>query len=201
MITLGLTGGIGSGKSTVSEMLARRGALIFDADVEAKEIMASNPEVRRELIEAFGQETFDDEGQLDRAYLASRVFASEEEVARINAIVHPRVHAAFEELADRGRQEGKSLVVYEAALIFESGADELVDAVAVVDAPEETRIARSMARDGSTREQVMARMRHQVPAEVLRDRADYLIDNSGNLRHLETEVNLFLQRVLRGKIE
>lgn len=201
MITLGLTGGIGSGKSTVSEMLARRGALIFDADVEAKEIMASNPEVRRELIEAFGQETFDDEGQLDRAYLASRVFASEEEVARINAIVHPRVHAAFEELADRGRQEGKSLVVYEAALIYESGANELVDAVAVVDAPEETRIARSMARDGSTREQVMARMRHQVPAEVLRDRADYLIDNSGNLRHLETEVNLFLQRVLRGETE
>ena len=189
MTTIGLTGGIGSGKSTVSRMLAERGAAVFDADSEAKALMESDADLRRELIEAFGPDAYDDRGRLNRAYLAQQVFSSEEEVARMNALVHHRVHAAFERHALRAAAEGRELAVYEAALIFESGADRHVDAVVVVDAPEEVRIERSIARDGSTRKQVLARMRHQLPPEHLVERADYVIDNSGSVDQLESQVD------------
>lgn len=188
MFTLGLTGGIGSGKSCVSRIFASLGARIFDADREAKSLMEQDSEIRRELTEAFGPEAFDRDGRLNRALLAERVFADEANVTRINQIVHPRVHRALDQARAEAEREGVDVLVHEAALIFESGSDRLLDAVAVVDAPVETRIARVMARDGVTREQVLSRMRHQLPPEELRARADYVIDNSGSLPALRPAV-------------
>lgn len=196
MTTLGVTGGIGSGKTTVCRMLEELGARVFYADIEAKRLMQEDPEVRAEIQAAFGAESYDAEGNLNRTHLAEKVFGSDEDVARINAIVHPRVFEAFEEARQKAQREGVALLVHEAALIFEAGAEKHLDAVAVVDAPEAIRIRRVTARDDVPPEAVRARMGHQLPPEELRRRADYVIDNSGSKRDLHTEVERVFRAVL-----
>ena len=189
MQSLGVTGGIGSGKTTVCRMLETLGARVFYADVEAKRLMQEHPDVRREITAAFGAESYDNRGRLDRAYLAGRVFASEDEVARINHIVHPRVFEAFEAAKAAARQDGVDVLVKEAALIFEAGGERHLDAVAVVDAPRSERVRRVARRDQVTPEQVLARMGHQLPPEELRRRADYVIENDGSLAELQRQVD------------
>jgi len=184
MTTLGVTGGIGSGKTTVCGFLAEKGAKVFYADLEAKRLMTEHEGVRRDLIEAFGPESYADDGSLNRTYLAEAVFGTPENVERINAIVHPRVHEAFAEATERAREEGIDLLVHEAALIFESGGDAHLDAVAVVVAPDEDRIARVVERDDTSPEAVRARMGHQLSQDELRARADYVIENDGTLDDL-----------------
>jgi dephospho-CoA kinase len=188
MKTLGVTGGIGSGKSAACRMFEDLGACVVYADAEAKRLMAEDPMLRTAITEAFGEESYDAAGALDRPYLAARVFGDEAEVAKLNALVHPRVREALFALRDAAEAEGFDLFVYEAALIYESGADRVLDAVAVVDAPLETRIRRVMDRDGVPREAVLARMRHQMPADDLRRRADFVIENDGDLDGLRTQV-------------
>ncbi len=188
MKTLGVTGGIGSGKTTVCRMLEELGARVFYADEEGKQIMVEDAEARREIIEAFGDESYHPDGRLNRAYLARSVFGDEEKVERINKIVHPRVFARFEDAVAQAREEGVPLMVKEAALIFESGGDRFLDAVAVVDAPEGKRVERVVERDAVEPEAVLARMGHQLPPEELRQRADYLIDNSGSLEETKRQV-------------
>ncbi|GIV60608.1 dephospho-CoA kinase [Rhodocaloribacter litoris] len=196
--TLGVTGGIGSGKTTVCRMLEALGARVFYADDEAKRIMAEDPAVRAELVDAFGPASYDAAGRLNRAYLAQQVFGDEANVARINAIVHPRVYAAFEQARRRAEADGVPLLVKEAALIFETGGDRHLDAVAVVDAPVEERIRRVAERDGATPGQVRARMAHQLPPEELRRRADFVIENDGDLAHLRRQVER-LYRTMTGR--
>lgn len=196
MTTLGVTGGIGSGKTTVCRMLEELGARVFYADAEAKRLMQEDPEVRAEIQAAFGPESYDAEGNLNRTYLAEKVFGSDEDVARINAIVHPRVFEAFQKARQKARREGVALLVHEAALIFEAGAEKHLDAVAVVDAPEAIRIRRVTARDDVPPEAVRARMGHQLPPEELRRRADYVIDNSGSKEDLRAEVERVFRAVL-----
>jgi len=188
MKTLGVTGGIGSGKSTVCRMLEELGASVFYADDVAKRLMEEDERVRDEIREAFGAESYRPDGALNRHYLAQTVFKDPVLVERINQIVHPRVFAAFEEERKRAERAGVPLLVEEAALIFESGADKHLDAVAVVDAPQEVRVRRVVERDGVTPEQVRARMAHQLPAEELRARADYVIVNEGSPELLRKEV-------------
>ncbi|MGI9174278.1 MAG: dephospho-CoA kinase [Rhodothermales bacterium] len=197
MQTLGVTGGIGSGKTTVCRMLEKLGARVFYADVEAKRLMQEHPDVRREIIAAFGAKSYDGKGQLDRAYLAGRVFASEDEVARINGIVHPRVFEAFEVAKAVAQQDGVDVLVKEAALIFETGGERHLDAVAVVDAPRAERVERVARRDQVTPEQVLARMGHQLPPEELRRRADYVIENDSTPDDLQRQVDA-LWRSLTG---
>lgn len=189
MTTLGVTGGIGSGKSAACAMFEDLGARVVYADAEAKRLMANDPDLRAAIMEAFGAESYDASGALNRPYLADRVFGDEAQVAKLNALVHPRVREAFFDLRDAAEAEGYELFVYEAALIYESGADRVLDFVAVVDAPLETRIARVMARDGVPREAVLARMQHQMPADDLRRRADFVLDNDGDLDHLRAQVD------------
>ncbi|GIV61661.1 MAG: dephospho-CoA kinase [Rhodothermaceae bacterium] len=188
MKTLGVTGGIGSGKTTVCRMFEALGARVFYADAEGKRILQEDPGAREEILRAFGPASYDREGRLNRAYLAQQVFGDDEKLARINAIVHPRVYAAFEAARRQAEAEGVPLFVKEAALIFETGGDRHLDAVAVVDAPEEERVRRVMARDGVTPEQVRARMAHQLPPDELRRRADFIIENTGDLAALERQV-------------
>lgn len=188
MTTLGVTGGIGSGKSAACAIFEDLGARVVYADAEAKRLMHEHPELRAAIADAFGAESYDASGALNRPYLANRVFGDEAQLAKLNALVHPRVREAFFELRDAAEAEGYDLFVYEAALIYESGADRVLDYVAVVDAPLETRIERVMARDGVPREAVLARMQHQMPADELRRRADFVIENDGDLAHLRAQV-------------
>ncbi|WP_022834680.1 dephospho-CoA kinase [Salisaeta longa] len=184
MYTLGVTGGIGSGKTVFCRFLEAFGARIFYADLEAKRLMQHDEAARAAIVAAFGAESYADDGSLDRAYLADHVFGDAERVATLNGIVHPLVFDAFEEAKTRAAAEDVELLVHEAALLFEAGGDAHVDAVAVVVAPEADRVARVVERDDTTPQAVRARMQHQWPQEKLRARADYVISNDGSLEDL-----------------
>jgi len=184
VITLGVTGGIGSGKTTVCGFLQEKGARVFYADIEAKRLMQEDASVRAEITEAFGPEAYTDDGTLDRAVLADRVFGDAERLEQLNAIVHPRVFEAFEAAKERAAEEGVDLLVHEAALLFEAGGDAHVDVTAAVVAPDADRVARVAERDDVAPEQVRARMEHQLPQDELRRRADHVIENDGSLDDL-----------------
>jgi dephospho-CoA kinase len=184
VITLGVTGGIGSGKTTVCGFLEEQGARVFYADVEAKRLMEADDEVRAAIADAFGEAAYTEDGALNRAFLAEQVFGDADRLERLNAIVHPRVFESFAAAEERAEAEGLDLLVHEAALLFEAGGDAHVDVTAAVVAPDADRIARVVERDDVTEEQVRARMDHQLPQDELRRRADYVIENDGSLDDL-----------------
>jgi dephospho-CoA kinase len=190
--TLGVTGGIGSGKTTVCGFLEEQGARVFYADIEAKRLMQEDPDVRAAIVEAFGEAAYTEDGALDRAYMADRVFGDAAQLERLNGIVHPHVFDAFEAAKARAADEDLSLLVHEAALLFEAGGDEHVDVTAAVVALDADRIEWVAQRDDVTPEQVKARMHHQLPQDELRRRADYVIENDGTLEALrQKSVDLY----------
>ncbi len=196
MKTLGVTGGIGSGKTTVCGFLEEQGAAVFYADIEAKRIMQEDEAVRTEITDAFGDEAYDEEGTLNRVFLAEQVFGEAERLERLNAIVHPRVFESFAAATERAEAEDVDLLVHEAALLFESGGDAHVDVTAAVVAPDADRIARVVERDDVTEEQVRERMAHQLSQEELRKRADYVLENDGSLTDLrDKSVDLYWEIV------
>ena len=184
MITLGVTGGIGSGKTTVCGFLEEKGARVFYADIEAKRLMREDASVRAEITETFGDEVYTDDGALNRAVLAEQVFGDADRLEQLNAIVHPRVFEAFEGAKERAAEEGVELLVHEAALLFEAGGDAHVDVTAAVVAPRADRVARVAERDDVAPEKVRARMGHQLPQSELRRRADHVLENDGSLEAL-----------------
>ena len=190
MYKVGITGGIGSGKSTVCRMLAERGVAHYEADSKAKELMASSEAVRKALIENFGAETFTAEG-LNRAYLAERVFNDAEQLRLLNSIVHPAVIADFEAWAEA--QEGQ-YVIFESAILFEAGLEDRVDAVVAVMAPEAVRVERVMKRDGASKGQVVARIKNQMSDDERSDRAKYSIVNI-DVEELEEDVEQLHRRL------
>ena len=190
MYKVGITGGIGSGKSTVCRMLAERGVAIYDADSRAKELMATSESLRQALVENFGAETFTAEG-LNRAYLASKVFNDAEQLRLLNSLVHPAVIADFEVWAEG--QNGQ-YVVFESAILFEAGLENRVDVVVAVMAPESLRVERVMARDGHSKEQVMARIKSQMSDDERSDRAKYSIVNI-DVEELEEDVEQLYRRL------
>ena len=190
MYKVGITGGIGSGKSTVCRILAERGVAVYDADSRAKELMSSSEALRRALIDAFGAECFGAEG-LNRAYLADRVFNDAEQLRLLNSLVHPAVIADFEAWAEV--QEG-NYVLFESAILFEAKLDDRVDATVAVMAPEELRVERVMGRDGATREQVMARIKNQMSDDERADRAKYGVVNI-DVEDLEEDVEQLHRRL------
>ena len=183
MYKIGITGGIGSGKSTVCALFREQGVAVYDSDAEAKRLMAESADLRRKLIEAFGEECYNAEG-LDRKYLASKVFGCEEALQRLNSIVHPAVREEFRAWAERLRG---SYVVLESAILFEAGFENEVDATLAVMAPLEERVRRTMERDGVEREQVMERIKHQMSDDDLHARADRTLVNLRR-EYLESDV-------------
>ena len=192
MKRVAITGGIGSGKSTVCRALSEiSGAPIYDSDSRAKEIMATHPEVRSDLIGLFGEEVFEG-GVLNRPLIASQVFGNEKKLQRLNAIVHPRVVADFELWAESQRGE---YVILESALLFTSPLVGHYDLAVVVDAPIELRIARCVARDGATAEQIRRRIESQMPAEEMRARADLVVEADGrDLRPAVEELDRIIRK-------
>lgn len=195
---LGITGGIGSGKSAVCQVLEALGARVFYADAEAKRLMEEDADLRQAVEDAFGADSYAPSGALNRAHLARLIFGHKQHVETLNALVHPRVREAFAHARERAVRDRVPVIVHEAALIFESGADAALDAVAVVDAPKEVRIRRVMDRDGASEEQVRARMRHQWPASMLRQRADYVINNSGLREVLRPQVEQIYRAIVQA---
>ena len=190
MYKVGITGGIGSGKSTVCRMLAERGVALYDADSRAKELMSTSESLRRALIENFGAETFTAEG-LNRQYLAERVFNDAEQLRLLNSLVHPAVITDFEAWAE---EQNGGYVVFESAILFEAGLENRVDVVVAVMAPESLRVERVMARDGHTREQVVARIKNQMSDDERSDRAKYSIVNV-DIEDLEEDVEQLHRRL------
>lgn len=198
MITLGVTGGIGSGKTTACRRLEELGAEVFYADREARRLMVEDEDLRAAISERFGAESYHEDGRLNRSYLADRVFADPNELADLNELVHGRVREAFEERRRRAREDGVDLLVEEAALIFETGLDAILDRVLVVDAPKEVRIRRVVERDGVSPSAVRERMDHQLSSAELRERADYVIDNTGTEDELRDAVAELYRRLVEA---
>lgn len=173
MLRVGVCGGIGSGKSTVCEMFAARGIAVYSADERAKELMNSSESLREALVEAFGAECYRD-GVLDRAYLAGRVFGCDEQLQRLNAIVHPAVREDFERWT---AEQSSDYVLLEAAILFEAHFDDVVDATVAVLAPAPLRLERAMKRDGVSREKIELRMAAQASDDELVSRANFAIVN------------------------
>ena len=173
MMKVGITGGIGSGKSTVCRLFEQRGIAVYDSDREAKRLMTEDAMLRARIAGRFGAEAYAD-GQLNRSYLASRVFTDPEALADLNALVHPAVLSDFAAWAER--QPGP-YVVLESAILFEAGLEHAVDRTVAVLAPLELRLERTCRRDGCDREAVLHRMAAQLDDDTLRERADCCVVN------------------------
>jgi len=196
-LIVGVTGGIGSGKSVVCGMLESFGRTVLSADQLARELMTQKPFLRRRIAAAFGSDIYDAHGALNRSLLAQRAFSSRQRTSQLNAIVHPAVLRALREQIRRLSLRKRSpYLVVEAALVFESGLDTFLDLVVVVDAPRELRLQRVMRRDGSSRPDVLRRMRAQLPSKILRERADVVLMNTHDTFQLRAKV-AFLDAFLR----
>lgn len=177
MLKIGITGSIGAGKSTVAGIFKVLGVPVFDADAIAKSILNLDPALRAQIIAAFGSETYKN-GLLDRKYLATLVFNNPNQLAKLNALVHPATIKAANSWAKHWEEQGSPYIVKEAALLFEAGTNVGLDFIIGVMAPEDLRITRVMARDHVTREEVLKRMQHQLDDTKKMERCDIVIDNN-----------------------
>lgn len=173
MKIIGLTGGIGSGKTTVANMFAELGVPIYIADVEAKKLTNRSKTIRRELTQLLGTRAYTEQG-LDRAYVADRIFSDKELLQAVNKIIHPRVAVHFKKWALRQKAP---YVIKEAAILFENGGYKECDAVILVTAPKAVRIARILSRDKTTKAEIEQRMDNQWSDEKKKEMADIIIDN------------------------
>lgn len=181
MITIGLTGGIASGKSTVSAELRRLGLPIFDADAEAKLAVAKGSEGLAQVITALGSEYLTAEGELNRAKVAERVFHDKEALKTIEAIIHKIVWARAEQFMQENRSAEKQLAVLDVPLLIECGWHKLVDSVWLVAVSRKQQIERAMLRNGMTADEVEARIAAQMSLAEKKKYADIVLDNSGTL--------------------
>lgn len=197
MVVIGLTGGIASGKSTVSRMLAERGAQIIDADVLAREIVRPGRPAWREIVAYFGREILEEDGEINRKLLARRIFHDAAARERLNRITHPRVMRMTAALLRQIAQSKPCAVaVVDAPLLFEAGMDTLVDEVWLVKVAEETQIKRLMARDGLSREEAERRLAAQMPLVEKIRRAHRVIDNEGPLSRTRQQVERYWKELV-----
>ena len=177
MIRLGITGGIGSGKSFVAILLRGMGVPVYDTDSAAKRLMTEDVVIVSQLTELLGAEAYVD-GKLNKPLVAQFLFRNQQNAQIINSIVHPRVKADFVKWASLHKEE---IVGMECAILFESGMDTVVDKVLTVSAPYELRLKRAMNRDGVSREKIEVRIRAQMPEEEKINRSDYVLMNDGSV--------------------
>lgn len=174
-LIVGITGGIGSGKSVVSRLLNMLGYSVYDSDSKAKRLNDTDEEVKRALTLAFGSDLYEN-GLLNRPKLASLIFQSDSNRQLVNAIIHPAVKRDFLRWAEA---QNSDIVFLEAAILYESGFDAFMNKVVAVAAPEQVRIQRAMQRDNATEQQIVNRLRAQMSQDVLESKADYVVVNDG----------------------
>ncbi|MFA4921668.1 MAG: dephospho-CoA kinase [Candidatus Neomarinimicrobiota bacterium] len=194
MVTLGVTGGLGSGKSTACKFLAEKGAYVLDADLIAKKLMETDPQIRDEIIEAFGSDVYKD-GKLDTQKLAQRAFASEVDQRLLNDIVHPRVVDYFQEKVDKLRNKYE-LIVLDAPLIFESGFDSRLDHTLLIYTKYKIRLERALRRGNLSREDILRRIDLQMPEEDKRELAEFVIENNGAEEQLKSAVDELYDKLI-----
>jgi dephospho-CoA kinase len=175
MITVGITGGIGSGKSTVSKLLTTLDVPVYEADKESKRLIDSSLQIRKQLVKLLGENIYTQNG-VNRQLMAAIIFNDSELLEKVNGILHPAVAADFQ---DWTKKQQADLVALEAAILFESGFDRLVDYTVMVYAPRELRIQRTVARDKVTEAEVIQRMNCQFPDEALKQKVNFVIVNDG----------------------
>lgn len=191
MKVIGLTGGMGSGKTTVANFFKELGIPVYIADDEAKLLMNTSTEVKSKIIGLLGEKAYPD-GILDRKYVAAQVFNSAEKLEKLNSIVHPAVATDFENWKN---SQNSPYVIYEAAILFEKGGHKKCDAVILVTAPYEERIKRLKSRDKSSEEEIEARMKHQWSDSKKRKLADFEIKNL-NLQNSREQVRKLHEIIL-----
>lgn len=190
-LLVGLTGSIGAGKSLVAEHFRNAGIPVLSADAIAKELMADDPGMRQDIINAFGPEAYSD-GELNRKWIAARVFDDREQLEKLNSIVHPRTIAEQGVRARKLIDDGHRIVACEAALIFESGGENRFDYIVVVDADQDIRYRRAAERDGVTVEDIRKRDEMQIPAQEKVKAADFVIENNGDEADLSRKAGMIL---------
>ena len=189
MYTVGLTGGIGSGKSAVSRLLQERGAVVVDADLIAREVVAVGTPGLRAVVDAFGPEVLLEDGSLDRAGLGRRVFPDPEALTTLNQITHPRIAERTQERFRAAAEAGADVVVHDIALLVENGLVGGYDAVVVVAAEPATQVDRLVRLRGMTEDEARARVAAQAPLEAKLAVATHVIRNDGPLEDLEPQVD------------
>jgi dephospho-CoA kinase len=201
MIRIGLTGNIASGKSQIAKMLADRGATVIDADVLAREAVRPDTQALKDIVKRWGKDILKKDGSLDRAALRQIVFADQSELDALNRIVHPGVTRLRDREIARARERGDQIVVCVIPLLFERNLVEEFDAIVLVDAPRPLRLERMEASRGLEATDAMNMIASQMPAELKRARADYVIENNGSLQDLERDVDALWSSLHRNAVE
>ena len=198
MKVIGLTGGIASGKSTVTNMLRSLGATVIDADFISRELVLPGSLALREIVEAFGKQVMNKDGSLDRKKLADIVFNDKEKLKRLDEIMLPKIIETINGLLSSYKNAGQAVVMLDAPLLFEAGLKELTDSIWVVYIPESTQLTRLTQRDGLTVDQARQRISSQLSIEDKKQWADIVIDNSGSLDDTYKQVKEFWSRLLHN---
>lgn len=193
MIKIGITGGIGSGKSVVASLLELKGVPVYIADIESKKLTETSPVIRKQLTELFGSDIYTPAG-LNKKRLASHIFNNPECLKQVNDIIHPEVNRDFQKWASQ-LDKKTPLCAIESAILFESGFDRIVNVRLLVYAPLELRIERALIRDSVSRKEIERRISNQISDEIKKERSDYVIYNDGKqalLPQISRFVSIFL---------
>ncbi|MBN1279546.1 MAG: dephospho-CoA kinase [Chlorobium sp.] len=198
---VGVTGGIGSGKSTVCRFLSEMGCALFEADKVAREQQETNPDIIAGMRDLFGFDVFSEHAsgtlKLDRRRVAAEVFINSKKLQALNALVHPRVYEAFESARRQAARQGVAVLVKEAAILFETGRTGDLDLIVVVAADTELRVRRAEAKGLGSREEILRRIAAQWPQEKLIEMAGYVIRNNGSLDELRKETEKLYAFIMR----
>lgn len=197
---IGLTGGIATGKSSVSNILKRLDQVVVDSDLIARQVVEPGQSAYHQIIDYFGAETVLPNGELNRAELGKRVFSNSEERRVLEEIIHPAVFTEIDRQVLEAQNEGHRMVFLDVPLLIETGMHNRVDQVVVVYTSPETQIRRLMERDHIDHSDAIKRISAQMPIDEKRNYADMIIDNNGSMEHLEAQVEQMLKRLQTGDI-
>ncbi|MCB9680901.1 MAG: dephospho-CoA kinase [Alphaproteobacteria bacterium] len=195
MLTFGLTGGIGTGKSTVAAQLRARGIPVLDADLVARDVVAPGSEGLAEIVAAFGPDVLDASGALDRAAMRRRIMTDADARARLEAITHPRIFHGVMDALNALEEDGERIAGVEAALMVETGSYRLYDRLVVVSCAPDTQVARVVARDGVSADEARTVLAAQLPLADKEAVADVVVHNDGDLAALEAQVDALIVRL------
>ena len=188
MIIIGLTGGIGSGKSTVSDILKEQGIPVVDGDRIAREVVEPHRPAYDEIVRVFGTEVLQQDGTLNRKHIGEIVFSDPEKLSMLNSITHKEIYRVILERLESLKETGTALVFLDVALLFETGFDQLTGRVWVVDAPDAVRVERIQKRDGLREEEILKRIQSQMSREMRNTKGDLVLDNSKGREELKAQI-------------
>ena len=196
MLRIGITGGLGSGKSEVTAFFKQKGARVFDADLEAKLILLHSGGVQKAVIAAFGDTVLNEVGDLDFQRLARHAFANSDRQRQLNEIMHPEVISAADKAMILAEQDGVAMFILDAPLLFEAKLEEYLDLTVLVIADQEVRIKRALERGNLTEEDILRRIQLQMPDKEKLARADLVVTNNGTLEQLQAELEALYSKII-----